>query len=79
MKMAHFVPCHKEITLEETANLFIDKCDKLHGVPKITVSHRGDPRFIGKFRQSCMRKLNTKLSKSTARHPQTDGLIERIC
>jgi transposase InsO family protein len=37
-----------------------------------------DPRFVGEFRQSFMRKLNTKLSTSTARHPQTDGLIERV-
>jgi hypothetical protein len=75
--MAHFVPCHKEITAEDTADLFIDNCYKLHGVPKVIVSDR-DPRFVGKFWQSFMRKLNTKLNMSTARHPQTDGLTERV-
>jgi len=76
-KMAHFVPCHKEKTSEEIIDLFIDKCYKLHGVPKVIVSDR-DPRFVGKFLQSFMKKLNTKLNMSTARHPQTVGLTERV-
>ena len=75
--MAHFVPCHKEITTKDTANLFIDNCYKLHGVPKVIVSDR-DPRFVGKIWQSFMRKLNTKLNTSTARHPQTDVLTEHL-
>ncbi len=56
---------------------FIDNCYKLHGVPKVIVSDT-DPRFFGKFWQSFMRKLNTKLNMSTARHPQIDGLTERV-
>jgi hypothetical protein len=72
-KMAHFVPCHKEITAKGTVDLFIDNCYKLHGVPKGIVSDM-DPRFVGKCWQSFTRKLNTKLNMSTARHPQTDGL-----
>ena len=36
------------------------------------------PKFAGKFWQSFMRKLNTKLNMSTARHPPTDGLTERV-
>jgi hypothetical protein len=50
-KMAHLVPCHKEITVEETTIFFIDNCYRLHGVPKVIVSDR-DPRFVGKFWQS---------------------------
>jgi hypothetical protein len=76
-KMAHFVPCHKEITAEESANLFIDHCYRLHGVPRVIVSDR-DPKFVGKFWQTFMGMLNTKLSMSTARHPRTDGLTERV-
>ena len=75
--MAHFVPCHKETNVEETTNLFIDNCYRLHVVPKVIVFDR-DPQFVGKFWQSFMRKLNTKLNMSTARHPQTDGLAERV-
>ena len=44
-KMAHFVPCHKEITSEESSELIIDHCFRLHGVPKVIISDR-DPKFI---------------------------------
>jgi hypothetical protein len=77
-KMVHFVPCHKEITVaKETDELFIDNIYKLHGVPKVIVYDK-DPRFVGKFWQSFMRKLNTKLNMITAKHPQTDGLTKRV-
>ena len=44
-KMAHFIPCHKEITAEESAYLFISNCYILHGVPKVIISDR-DPKFV---------------------------------
>ena len=76
--IAHFVPCHKEvITAEKSTILLISNCYKLHGVPKIIVSDRY-PRFVAKFWQSCMGRLNTKLNMSTARHPRADGLTERV-
>ncbi len=75
--MAHFDPCHKEITTKESANLFIGKCYKLHGVSKIIVSDR-DPKFVVNFWQSFMEKLNTKLNMTIDRHPRTDSLTERI-
>jgi hypothetical protein len=76
-KMAHFVPCHKEITSNESTYLFINHCFRLHGVPRVVVSKR-DPKFIGKFRPTFMGKLNTKLNMSTARHPRSDSLTERV-
>lgn len=76
-KMAHFVPCHDDITAEESAELFVHHCYRLHGVPRTLVSDR-DPKFISAFWQSFWRKLNTKLNMSTARRPQTDGLTERV-
>jgi len=75
--MAHFVPCHKEISAEEIVDPFIDNCYKLHGVPKVIVFDR-DSRFVGQFRQSFMRKLNTKLNMSKARYPHTDDLTEHV-
>ncbi len=76
-KMAHFVQLHKEITAEESIELFIDNCCRLYGVPKVIVFDR-DHKFVGKFWQSFMSKLNTRLNRSTASHPCTDGLTERI-
>jgi len=75
--MANFVPCHKEIPTAELADSFIDHFYWLHGVPRVTVSDK-DSKFVGKFRQTFMGKLNTKLNMSTARHPRTYGLTERV-
>ena len=77
MKMAHVAPCHKEITAKDSANLFIDHCYRLHGVPRVIVSDR-DPKFVGKFWQTFIGKLKTKLNMSTARHPRIDGLTKRV-
>jgi hypothetical protein len=76
-KMAHFVPCHKEISTEESSDLLISNCYRLHGVPKVIFSDR-DPKFVGKFWQSFMGKLYTKLNTSTTRHPCIDGLTDRV-
>ncbi len=76
-KMAHFVPCHKKIDAEELADLFTDQFYRFHGVPRVIVSDK-DPKFVGKFWQTFMGKLNAKLNMSTARHPRTDGLTERV-
>ncbi len=75
-KMTRFVPYHKEFTVEESTNLFIGNCYRLHGVPKVIVSD-GEPKFVGKFWQSYMGKLNNKLSIRTARHRRTNGLNKR--
>jgi hypothetical protein len=53
-KMAHFVPCHEEITAEESTDLFIGHCYRLHGVPRVIVSDK-DPKFVGKFWKTFMR------------------------
>ena len=53
--MAHFVPCHKEITAEDSADFFIDHCYRLHDVPRVIVSDR-DPKIVGKFWQTFMVK-----------------------
>jgi hypothetical protein len=47
-KMTHSVPCHKEITAKESADLFRSNCYRLHRVPKVLISER-DPKFVGKF------------------------------
>ena len=47
-KMAHFVPCKKTITSEDTAKLFIDNIYRYHGLLDDIVSDRG-PQFVSKF------------------------------
>ena len=75
--MAHFVPCHKKIIAEVSVDLFVSCCYRLHGVPKEIVSDR-DRKFVVKFWQRVMGKLNTKLYMSAAPHPRIDGLMERV-
>ena len=76
-KMSHFVPRHNELVAEETSYLFRSNCYRLHGAPKVIVSDR-ESKFVRKLWQSFLGKLNTKLNVSTARHPSTYGLTERV-
>jgi hypothetical protein len=47
-RMAHFLPCTKSITAEETANLFLHGVYILHGIPRVMVNDR-DPKFASGF------------------------------
>ena len=76
-KMVHFVPCTKEITAPEYAELFVNHVFRLHGLPEVIISDR-DPRFTSKFWRSLFDLLGTDLRFSTAFHPQTDGQSERM-
>ena len=47
-KMAHFAPCAKTITGEETADLFFKNVVLLHGLLDDITSDRG-PQFVSNF------------------------------
>ncbi|XP_038973019.1 uncharacterized protein LOC120105044 [Phoenix dactylifera] len=76
-KMVVLMPCKKSITGEEAARLFFENVWKIFGLPSSIVSDR-DSRFLSKFWCSLWAKMDTKLKRSTAFHPQTDGQTEVV-
>nr|CAN74305.1 hypothetical protein VITISV_035483 [Vitis vinifera] len=64
-------------SLDRLASLYVKEIVRMHGVPVSIVSDR-DPRFTSRFWHSLQKSLGTKLSFSTAFHPQTDGQSERV-
>ena len=76
-KRAHWVvTTEKGLTAEKFAEIFTESFIRLHGLPDVIVSDR-DVRFTGDFWQHLMGVMGTKLSMSTAFHPQTDGQAEK--
>ncbi|MBW0495250.1 hypothetical protein O181_034965 [Austropuccinia psidii MF-1] len=72
-----FISFHKEDTAMDTALLFWNNIISICGVPKIIIGDR-DPKFTSEFWTNLYEMLGTKLALSTAYHPQTDGLAERM-
>ncbi|POM75026.1 Pol protein [Phytophthora palmivora] len=60
---------------KQAAQLFRDSV--FHGLPETIASDR-NPRFTGAFWDILFQLLGTKLTMSTADHPQTDGQTERV-
>nr|CAN71472.1 hypothetical protein VITISV_040055 [Vitis vinifera] len=76
-KSAHFLPMKVNFSLDRLASLYVKEIVRMHGVPVSIVSDR-DPRFTSRFWHSLQKALGTKLSFSTAFHPQTDGQSEMV-
>ena len=80
-KMTHFMPCKNESTAHGIARLFVDNIWKHHGMPQRTTTDRG-PGFVNKFIAALCElaglRAGTMHCKSTAYHPQSDGLTERM-
>ncbi|MBW0513333.1 hypothetical protein O181_053048 [Austropuccinia psidii MF-1] len=76
-KSMRCLPFHKEDKAIDTALLFGNNIISTCGVPKIIISDR-DPKFTSEFWTNLYDILGTKLAFSTAYHPQTDGLAERM-
>ena len=76
-KLAHMVPTVGTATALETAKLFLNTWWRHHGLPRVIVSDR-DPKFTSAFWRHFFRKVGTKLTFSTAFHPQTNGQTEWV-
>ena len=74
-KSTHFLAVRMTFTLERFYWLYIREIVRLHGVPVSIVSDR-DPRFTTHFWKSFQKAMGTRLTMSTAFHPQTDGQLE---
>jgi hypothetical protein len=74
-KQAISVPCHKTVTTEEIAQLYVTYVYRYHGAPDSAVSDRG-PQFVSRFWAEFCRILGVKRKLLTAFHPQTDGQTE---
>ncbi|MBW0569856.1 hypothetical protein O181_109571 [Austropuccinia psidii MF-1] len=72
-----FLPCHKDDTAMDTALFIWNRIISHTGLFKNIISDR-DPKFTSALGTNLHKLLNTKLSFSTAYHPQTDGLAERM-
>ncbi|MBW0592783.1 hypothetical protein O181_132498 [Austropuccinia psidii MF-1] len=72
-----FLPCHKDDTAMDRAPLIWNRVVSWNGIFTNLISDR-DPIFTSALWTNLHQLLGTKLSFSTAYHPQTDGLAERL-
>ncbi|MBW0562640.1 hypothetical protein O181_102355 [Austropuccinia psidii MF-1] len=72
-----FLPCHKDDTAMDTALLIWNRVVPWTGIFTNIISYR-DPKFTSELWINIHQLFGTKLSFSTAYHPQTDGLAERM-
>ena len=74
-KYVHLVPTTTSIDAQGAARLYVDYVFTSHSLSKTIVLDR-DPQFTSTFFMFSV--LGVKLQFSTANHPQTDGMTERI-
>ncbi|MBW0566702.1 hypothetical protein O181_106417 [Austropuccinia psidii MF-1] len=72
-----FLPCYKYDTAMDTALLLCNIVVSWTGIFTYIISDR-DPKSTSALCTNLYQLFGTKLSFSTAYHPQTDGLVERM-
>jgi hypothetical protein len=76
-KTGHFIAVNTTYSAKDYAEIYLDRVVRLHGIPKTIISDRG-PQIISHFWEQLHESLGTKLIRSSAYHPQTDGQMERV-
>ena len=76
-RMTHLIHCSKSISAAQTANLYMRYVAKLHGIPRCVYTDRGT-QFVSRFWSELWKLMGTQLKYSTAYHPQTQGVVERM-
>ncbi|MBW0503414.1 hypothetical protein O181_043129 [Austropuccinia psidii MF-1] len=76
-KIQIFLPCHKDYTAMDTALLIFNRVLSRTGIYTNIISDR-DQKFTLELWTNLHQLFGTKLSFSTAYHPQDDGLVERM-
>ena len=76
-KTAHFLPVRTTYSTKRYVEIYLDQIVHLHGVPKTIISDHG-AQFVARFWEQLQDSLGTKLIRSSAYHPQTDGQTERV-
>ena len=76
-KYAHFLALTHPYSALSIARLFFDNIVKLHGLPESIVSDR-DVIFTSQLWKELFRLSGTKLTFTTAYHPQADGQTEVV-
>ena len=76
-RMVHLAPYSKTINATDTGKLLWNTVIKLHGIPRVIYSDRGS-QFVVRSWRELWRLTGTRLAYSTAYHPQTQRVVERM-
>jgi hypothetical protein len=75
--MAILIACKKSVIVKDTTKLFFERVWVHFGIPQTIISY-WDSRFLNTFWLSLWSLLDTKLTKSTTFHPQTNDQTEVV-
>jgi len=75
-KMAHFIPCTKDMDARQFQETFIREIFRLHGLPRDMITDRGSI-FTSDLWKETTKKLGIERRLSMAFHQRTDGQTER--